>query len=456
LIKESIYNLAPSYIQNIFCSIHGIQLKSQRYNSFFYKYLEQLQASEKLTCEEILSYKEARLEEMLHICFNDVSYYKGKLNKAGLSIKNFKSLADLDKFPVLEKEEMRTHWKEMVNSAYNGKLIYSHTSGSTGKALDYFLTKESISNQWAVWWRFRERFGIKLFDKHLNFTGKLIIPINQKSPPFWRINYPLNQWLVNMQHISLQKVSAIAKMIESEKFRYFSGYPSIISSFCFLVKELNITIRNHPEIVFTGAEKLFDHQKEIIQEVLKCKVTDHYGFSEGAGNASKCTYDLYHEDFEFGHLECYNGYRTPEGTTGEILATGFSNLGMPFLRYRVGDTATWSDKDCDCGLHSTVLTNIEGRSEDYVLTPEGTKILRFDYIFKDTSSIRECQIVQKELNSIIIRIVKRDNYKIEIETFLRNMVKQWISPRLTVNFEYINEIPRTASGKFRAVISEIQ
>jgi phenylacetate-CoA ligase len=444
-------------MQNLVCSRQGAIIKRQRFNNAFWDHLGQLNSTQWKDESQINTYKENETERLLNTCYKYVPYYTSVFKIAGVTPKDFKGLTDIQKFPILEKEDIRNNWKQLVNFNYPKKrLVHSHTSGSTGKALDFYLTKDSIPFQWAVWWRFRERYGFHLGDKHLNFTGKPVIPIQQKKPPFWRINYPLNQWLVNMQHINSQKVSYIVDMINREEFQFFSGYPSIISAFCSLVKELNLKISQPPKIVFTGAEKLFDYQKQLIAEVLCCKVTDHYGFSEGAGNASKCINNFYHEDYEFGHLECFNSKINTECEYfGEILATGFSNYGMPFLRYRVGDTATWYDRKCLCGIQSSLIAEIEGRSEDFVITPEGTKILRFDYLFKDTKSIKECQIVQKEINSLIFRIVKRDSYKKETEAHLRSLVKQWISPKLFIHFEYVKEIKRTESGKFRAVLSEL-
>ena len=165
---------------------------------------------------------------------------------------------------------------------------------------------------------------------------------------------------------------------------------------------------------------------------------------------------MYHEDFELGHLEINNPVKTEKGVTGSMVATGFQNFAMPFIRYEIGDTGTFTDKKCDCGLQSQVITDIEGRNGDYVITPEGAHIMRFGYIFKETSSIKECQIVQKELGSLIVRIVKRDNYNKSTEENIREAIKEWISPTIRVNFEYVNEIPRTKSGKFKAVVSELR
>ena len=144
-----------------------------------------------------------------------------------------------------------------------------------------------------------------------------------------------------------------------------------------------------------------------------------------------------------------------KGIAGDLIATGFANYGMPFIRYRVGDYAIFNQRKCECGLQSQVIEDIEGRNESYVITPEGSKILRFDYLFKDTYSIKEVQVVQKREGEIILRIVRRENYDLRIEKSIKERVREWISPTIKVSFEYVQEIERTRAGKFRAVISEL-
>lgn len=265
--------------------------------------------------------------------------------------------------------------------------------------------------------------------------------------------------MLNMQHITADKIKEYADLINRVEFRFITGYPSIIHAFAQQVEESGLQIRRVPEWLFPGAEKLYAHQAEQITRVFPgIRIMEHYGFSEQAACASKCLHGHYHEDYELGHMEVDHPQRTADGTgqTGVLLATGFQNMAMPFIRYEVGDTVTLADAPCSCGLHSRVITDIEGRSEDYVLTPEGSRIMRFDYIFKDTRSIKECQVVQREAGGVVLRIVRRPDYDSRTEQSLLQAIKEQISPTLQVRFEYVDEIPRTRAGKFRAVVSELK
>ena len=108
---------------------------------------------------------------------------------------------------------------------------------------------------------------------------------------------------------------------------------------------------------------------------------------------------------------------------------------------------------CECGRSSKVLTRVDGRIEDYIVTPEGRKIMRFDYVFKDTQNVRNAQVVQRALGSICLRIVRRPSYSISDEEFLRQEVKNKVSSQLLVDFEYVDEIEPENNAKIRAVKS---
>ncbi len=139
---------------------------------------------------------------------------------------------------------------------------------------------------------------------------------------------------------------------------------------------------------------------------------------------------IFHEDFEYGHLEPHNPVQSsPTSFSGKILATGFSNYAMPFIRYDVGDSATWTTEKCSCGRHSEVIASIDGRNEDVIVTPEGARMQMHSYFYKDMNEIQECQVVQYKLGEMVFRIVPRDNYTSEVELNLIRKSKKIYQPR---------------------------
>ena len=451
----TIYKHLPIGIQNKLVSYQGARLEKKRYGLLFPQLFEELRCSERWTSEQILCYKEDKIAQILQYAYEHVPFYKRNFDKNGVCPTDFKHIADLQKFPILTKDDIRNNLNDLISDEFNvKKLTKYHTSGSTGTAIDFYWTDQNTKTYWAIVWRARARYGINKGECHLNFTGKLICPLEQQRPPYWRFNKTANQYMINMQHITRDKVEDIVTFINCVNFRFFTGYPSIIYSLAVLIDEMGLKIKHAPAYIFTGAEKVYENQRELIERVFKgSKIVEHYGFSEEAACASKCCLEHYHEDFELGHMELYNPITNNNGITGQLLVTGFQNLAMPFIRYKVGDTATFADYECQCGLKSQLILDIDGRNEDYILTPEGTRIMRMDYIFKDSATIKEGQVVQKEKGSIVIRIVRRDNYDTIEETKIRRIVKEMISPTIKVYFEYVSKIERTKAGKFKAVVS---
>lgn len=456
---QNLYKYLPVPLQNIACSLYGYKEKRKRYGKWFNHYQDLLEKTDTFDVEKIEEYQAKELRELIEDAYENVPYYRQVFKERQLKPKDIETSEDLKKLPLLTKEIINSNPELFINARFSKKdLTQNKTSGTTGKSLKFYTTKEALSFQWAVWWRHRSRFGFNFEVKHLNFTGKPVVPISQSKEPYWRWNYAFNQALVSMQVVTKESVDDICSFIDVNKFEYWVGYPSIIHNFCSLILENGIELKSKPKVIFLGAENIYEDQKEDIKKVTEAILTDQYGFSEGAGNASQCEYFNHHVDFEFGIMECIEPESLENGDLrGKIVCTGFANHAFPFIRYEVGDVGIWASKDfkCECGRMSPVLKRIEGRVEDYIITPEGKRIMRFDYLFKDTNQIKEAQVIQKKLGSIEINIVRRDGYSSEIENQLLDQVKDWISPNLMVSFNYVTEIPREQNGKFRAVKSEL-
>ncbi len=452
-VLMSIYFRCPICVQEYLCALEGKRIFKQRFQGEFQEIYTKLLETDKFEADQIRRYKEEHIAMILRYAYEHCAFYRKKYDAEGVTPDDFKVLEDLRKFPILTKEEVRENLSEMISDEYDVKdLIKYHTSGSTGKALDFYWTKTNQQFYWAVATRGKGRVGVSFGDTQLNFTGKLVAPLSQKKPPYWRYNKALNQYLINQQHITAEKTASIVEFINKTPITFFSGYPSIVCTFATLINEQGLKVTQPPKFFFTGAEKVYENQRDAIEKAFPgIKILETYSFSEEAGSMRRCVCGNYHEDFEFGHFELAE----ENATTGRLLATGFRNLGMPFIRYEIGDIATLADEPCTCGLHSAAYKDIEGRNEDYVVTPEGQQFTRLDYLFKGANYF-EAQIIQREFGSIVVRAVPRKDADCkQSEESVRNEVRKHFSPTLKVEFEYVDEIPRTKAGKFKFIISEL-
>ncbi len=452
-----LYKRLPAWMQSQACWIYGYNFSRRQYDKFYFQKLEWLLESERWSASEIEAYQNERLRGLIKEAYNDVLYYHEIMYRLKLRPSDIKSVNDLQKLPVLKKEDLRGNSNKLVSrNADKKRLLFRHTSGTTGKSLHFYVNRETDTLQWAIWWRHRNRFGMTNDSWHVNFRAHLLVPAEQEKIPLWRWVTPLRQVVINVQHITQPKIRYLIDFLNENCFEFYTAYPSIIHNLAFLAARNGLALKNRPRVIFMGCENTLDFQRSCIEEFTGAQITDQYGFSEACGNASECEHGLYHEDFELGTIESVESEALSDGRVkGKIVCTGFTCHEFPFIRYEVGDIGVLENPDvtCKCGRQSKLIVGIEGRQDDYVITPEGRRIMRFDYIFKDAQNCMESQIVQKKLGQILVYIVQRSNYSQKDENFIREEIKKWISPSLKVKFVYVHEIEREPNGKFRAVKS---
>ena len=214
----------------------------------------------------------------------------------------------------------------------------------------------------------------------------------------------------------------------------------------------------YPKAIITSSETLFDYQREIIEEVFNCHVYDQYGCAEQVVFISQCEKETYHIHPEFGIVEFLreDDSRANPGETARLICTGFTNMAMPLIRYDIGDSGIFSDEKCSCGRRFPVIEHLVGRTDDIIITRDGRQIGRLDPVFKGLQTIKEAQIVQEDFDKIILRIVPGSKFQKHEAEVIALELKKRLGSRTHIEIDIVSEIPRTAAGKFRSVISKVK
>jgi phenylacetate-CoA ligase len=158
---------------------------------------------------------------------------------------------------------------------------------------------------------------------------------------------------------------------------------------------------------------------------------------------------------EFGIVEVEVEETSDQWERGPLLVTGLANYATPLLRYRVGDVGTRAKTPCPCGRPGDVFLDVDGRIEDYVMTPDGRLVGRLDHIFKGQLDIAEAQVVQETKDAIQVRIVRRQTWSAASERSLMKEIRLRLGDAIRVELVYTDAIPRESNGKFRAVKSAV-
>ena len=450
-----IYSHLPIILQNVACSIAGIKMRRERYNSTFIHALSFLKKTESWTLDKLQNYQNENLQTLIQHAYETVPYYHEIFEKANLIPKDIQTIEDLDKIPILTKQIIRERWKDLQSKSIPNSLrAYGNTGGTTGTALKIAYEKKTLAWQWAIWWRHRGRFGIEINDSFIVFAGRNVVPLNNLKPPFWRHNIPMNQTYVSIHHLTKENLPVLADYLRKRNVKYYSGYPSALYTVASYFKENNIFLRYPPVITFTGAETLLPHQRQVIEESFSTTVSDQYGASEYCGNISECEMFKYHVDMEFGIIE-FLPIPKLHSNIRQIICTGLKNLAMPLIRYDIGDLATIKPEKCNCGRESQIVEKIDGRIESYIITPDGRQLGRLDFLFKKSTNIEEAQLIQNELSRITFKIVKNNNYNYEDEQLLIKNIHSYMGDSFEIDLQYVNSISRERNGKFRQIISTV-
>jgi phenylacetate-CoA ligase len=286
----------------------------------------------------------------------------------------------------------------------------------------------------------------------------LVVPIGQKKPPFWVWNTGLNQLYLSSYHLSAQTCASYLQALHKRRIVYLYGYASSLHSLALFIQEQRLDPPPF-KIILSNAEPLYAHQRDLISRVFACPVRDTYGTSEKVCAASECEAGKMHLWPDVGVYEVLRDDADEPvkcGQTGRLVCTGLLGSDMPLIRYDVGDRVAIAppEERCACGRTLPILLSVEGRSDDVILTADGRRIGRLDPVFKQDMPIREAQVIQETLDHLRVLVVPGSGFSPKHEQALVSALRERVGD-VAVVIERVTEIPRSANGKFRAVISKV-
>ena len=363
----------------------------------------------------------------------------------------------LAQIPVLDKETYRENSQDFIASDIAKQdILRGKTSGTTGTALPLYSTVSTVAEEYATVWRLRSSSGVSIKDHHLTFNGQLIVPVRQHEPPYWRSNWFQHQLLFSIYHMTLRNQDAYVNAIHETETAYVDGYPSALYQAAQMMLESDRPVaKGKLKAVFTSSESLLAYQRDAIEAAFGAPVLDRYGTAEFAVSMTACSEKNLHVDMEFCIVEVEVVEETEEYVRGPLLVTGLANDVTPFLRYRIGDGGTRLKKPCPCGRAGDVFLDVDGRNDDFVVTPEGRRIGRLDHIFKGQRGLIEAQIRQSEPGSIDVLFVAGNRYGPESDQALVREIRLRLGETIDIRLLPVEAIPREANGKFRAVKSTL-
>ena len=429
------------------------------FSSSVINYYHWLQKTQWWSAEQLKELQNNKLRALFKHAYENVPYYRNMFNKIGFNYQDIQNVESLWKLPILNKDTIRMNF-ETIQALDIKKYhpIKNATGGSTGDTLQYFITKEAASINWAGMFRGWGWAGYQIGDKRIAFGGSSLIP--GKAPTLFdsvrsKLERNLKLSAVSMNDAKYVNYIAIIRKYQP-KFIY--GYPSSIflfAEYCSShgVKDIRF------KAVFSTAEVLLPQYRDSIQKQFNCSIFDDYGSYDGGGQALECElHKGFHISVEKVIMEIVddNGKPVSSGKPGRIIVTDLYNYVMPFIRYDVGDIGVMDGKLCPCGRGLPLLKSIEGRTTDIIKLANGVSIAgpAVTLIFKDCN-VKQYQLVQTEENKLLVKIVKDNAYSEKDKEYFMSILQHHAGPDTKIDLEYCLEIPAGSNGKYKFIISEM-
>lgn len=366
---------------------------------------------------------------------------------------------DLSAMPFLVKGIIRENTDAMRAEGAK-KLARSNTGGSSGEPLIFYLGKRRISADVAAKLRATNWWGVDIGDPEVVIWGAPV-ELNKQD----RIR-ELRDWIFRTKLLSAfdmneETMSAYLDFIRRFKPRHVFGYPSSISLLCNYARKKNIRLDDlGVKVVFCTAERLYDHQREVISEIFAAPVANGYGGRDAGFIAHECPQGRMHITDENVIVEFVDDLGKPVsvGEAGEMVVTHLESHEFPFIRYKTGDVGTLSDERCPCGRGLTVLKSVEGRSTDFIVTPERKVLhgLALIYKVRDTEGVEAFKIVQEDYDLVRLLLTVNGNFTPAYEAAIREDWGKRLGGSVRIEVEYRDRIAPEKSGKFRYVESKVR
>ena len=429
-----------------------------------YKFLKKSQWWSKERLEE---YQLQQLSKLLHHAYENVPYYRRVFDERGLKPKDIQDLNDLQKLPFLTKDIVRENLDDLKARNYpEDKFEYVTTGGTSGGVLGplgfYYEKGVSRAREWAFMKAQWDRVGYHFLDKCVILIGY----VSKSAGAGKFFEYSLfGRWLILSPFLmSDENLPKYINKIRKFKPRFIQAFPSEIIILAKYMAENNVEPFHSVKALFLGSENLYLLQRRFLEEVFKCRVYSWYGHAEQAVLAGECEVSTnYHIFPEYGIVELVDDSGkliTKENETGEIVVTGLNNFIMPFIRYRTMDLGRLSNVECECGRSYKLITQIEGRVQDMVVTKDQsvislTAVLAAVKRLEGYPQLKKLQFIQEKEGVLKIKIMKGASYSEKDEKAIFEDLYKNFGKTLDIEIEYVDYIPLTKMGKHRYLIQKL-
>lgn len=327
------------------------------------------EAAETMSRDELAAVQSERLTNTVQCAYNSSAYFKAKMDAAGVSPADIRSLDDLSKLPYSNKEDFRAGYPLAMLCVDREDLREMHmSSGSTGTPVVMAYTNEDL-DQWA-----------ECMARCYTMAGLVRGNALQITPSFGLFNGGFGCYH-GARKAGLFIIPAGAgntsRQIKLMNDFQVTGLIGVVSYGIRIMEVLSEQGGELPslKVGIFGAETFSDSMRQKIQSGLGIETYDIYGMTETGGIGTTgmdcehhCGIHVWEDQYIVEIIDPITGGPAEDGKEGEIVFTSLNRKAIPVIRFRTGDlTRVLSREKCACGRTSVRIDRITGRLDDMLI-----------------------------------------------------------------------------------------
>ena len=321
------------------------------------------------TRDEIRAIQNNKLMKQVRHVWEDVPYYRKKMEEAGVTPEDVQSIDDLHKLPFLSKADLRDAYPYgLLGKPLEECVRIQSTSGTTGKRVVAFYTQHDID----LWEECCARAimaagGTKEDVCQVSYGYGLFTGgpgLNGGSHKVGCLTIPTSSGNTDRQIMFIQDLQATI-LCCTPSYAAFIGET---------MKEMGLSPEDIPlKAGIFGAEAWSEEMRHDIEKTLGIKAYDIYGLTElsGPGVSFECSEQsgmhINEDHFIAEIIDPDTGEVLPEGSEGELVFTAIDKEAFPMIRYRTRDICSLSYEPCACGRTHVKMMKPKGRSDDMLI-----------------------------------------------------------------------------------------
>lgn len=402
-----------------------------------------------------------RLRRIIRYAYDHVPFYHNIFREEGIKPGEIRTVSDLNKLPILRKDEIRKNIDRMISREYDiARLKMLRTSGSTGKPLFFYISGSEDDFRKAKHLRANISCGQRPRDKWVLICTPLHFGVATRLQRLLGFYVPTPVSVFN-------DVATQFSIIEKLKPDILGGYSNSLLLLAKEVEKRGIEAFK-PRFIIGGAELIENSSRQFIEKVFDAPFYDQYACDEMERVAWQCREKTeYHIDADSIIVQFVDndGNEVSSGERGEIVCTSLFNYAMPFIRYAVGDVGIPSDEECPCGRTLPLMKMVEGRTDSFIFFPDGRVISPMALnavgeMFKFHNNIDQYRIIQRRMD-LIEFLIKLSSDGVDERTVEKELLKHLrrtlniSANKVTFEVKFVENFPLDKTGKLRKVVSEL-